>query len=257
LLAFYEVGVNKIYSLMNDLNRGRLLADDLAKSAGLVSIDEIRNRARRAVCFDFGEADALSQIKPLDDVRLPFPVVWVEFDAIVYSDKTKDESRMRCAVLLEERDNGARYDGYTFLWNGHHWKYLWLFIGKRNCSDWTTTYLPDFGETATQDYPFGVVFRGCSVMKCANINIEEERPSKLVAMRAKKRKLPLFSTWTLHIKQSAHESRNLGGTHASPRVHLRRGHVRQYSPGMFTWVQPCVVGKKELGIIHKDYALAR
>lgn len=248
--------MNKIYSLLNDLNRGRLFAYESAAAAGLVSTDEVLSRAKNAVCFDFGEADSLSQIKPPHDVRLPFPVVWIEFDAVIVSETTHDESRKRCAVLLEESADGNRYDGYAFLWNGHRWQYAWLFIGQRNLNDWTTTYFPDLGDSATQDYPFGVVFRGCAVMRCTNVYTEEERPSQLVVRRARKNKLPLFSTWTLKIKPSARDARNLGGTHASPRVHLRRGHVRQYAPGLFTWVQPCVVGRKELGIIHKDYALA-
>jgi len=45
------------------------------------------------------------------------------------------------------------------------------------------------------------------------------------------------------------------GTHASPALHLRRGHARQYSPGLYTWVQPCIVGNKKDGLVHKDYAV--
>ncbi len=48
---------------------------------------------------------------------------------------------------------------------------------------------------------------------------------------------------------------NFGGTHASPRLHLRRGHPRQYAPGKYCWVQPCVVGNKAAGMVHKDYAI--
>jgi hypothetical protein len=68
---------------------------------------------------------------------------------------------------------------------------------------------------------------------------------------------PLFSYWILEIDTI--KSRELGvdngGTHSSPRVHLRRGHTRQYAPGKWCWVQPCTVGNKELGMVHKDYAI--
>lgn len=46
---------------------------------------------------------------------------------------------------------------------------------------------------------------------------------------------------------------SMGGTHASPRLHLRRGHARQYAEGKYCWVQPHVVGNKKLGMVHKDY----
>ena len=32
-----------------------------------------------------------------------------------------------------------------------------------------------------------------------------------------------------------------GGVHASPRPHLRRGHVRHFEDGSTTWVSPCFV----------------
>lgn len=69
------------------------------------------------------------------------------------------------------------------------------------------------------------------------------------------REQPLFSTWTLsiNIPKERRESVALGCSHASPRVHLRRGHPREYRPGLWTWVQPCAVGAKENGMIHKDY----
>jgi hypothetical protein len=49
----------------------------------------------------------------------------------------------------------------------------------------------------------------------------------------------------------------VGGAHASPRLHLRRGHARQFAPGKWTWVRDCAVGNKVAGVISKDYALKR
>jgi hypothetical protein len=46
---------------------------------------------------------------------------------------------------------------------------------------------------------------------------------------------------------------SLGGTHASPRLHLRRGHIRHCYTGQYVWVRPTTVGNKRLGIIFKDY----
>ena len=95
-------------------------------------------------------------------------------------------------------------------------------------------------------------------MNCSNIiKVEHNPDEKLQKARIKRGKKPLFSYWTLQlsIPNEREEGASLGGTHASPRVHLRRGHARQYAPGKYTWVQPCAVGNKSLGVIHKDYAV--
>jgi len=95
-----------------------------------------------------------------------------------------------------------------------------------------------------------------SALNCNNVKQIEHKPNqKLQNARQKRGKYPLFSHWTLElsIPKSSKGKSKLIGTHASPRVHLRRGHPRQYSPGKWTWVQACVVGRGK-GIITKDYS---
>lgn len=38
-------------------------------------------------------------------------------------------------------------------------------------------------------------------------------------------------------------------------AHGIRGHIREYKPGLYTWVQPHVVGTNKDGIVTKDYKL--
>lgn len=46
------------------------------------------------------------------------------------------------------------------------------------------------------------------------------------------------------------------GTHASPREHERRGHIRvMKKSGKQVWVNPCKVGDKALGEIHKNFVV--
>lgn len=47
----------------------------------------------------------------------------------------------------------------------------------------------------------------------------------------------------------------LGGTHASPRMHWRRGHVRTMADGRKVQVKPCVVGDVARGTIAHDYVV--
>jgi len=47
-----------------------------------------------------------------------------------------------------------------------------------------------------------------------------------------------------------------GGTHASPRLHDRRGHWRTYkSTGKRVWVKDCKVGDASKGMVFKDYTV--
>lgn len=42
-------------------------------------------------------------------------------------------------------------------------------------------------------------------------------------------------------------------SHASPRLHWRRGHIRRLAPERVTWVRPTLVGKSENGVVVADY----
>ena len=73
--------------------------------------------------------------------------------------------------------------------------------------------------------------------------------------REAKGKVPFFTYKVLTLKPSKRSSgEGLGGTHASPRVHLRRGHIRRL-PDKRIWVNGCVVGDKSKGMVVKDYAV--
>jgi len=68
-----------------------------------------------------------------------------------------------------------------------------------------------------------------------------------------KGKAPLFTYKVLTIGKPKRKSKPQGGTHASPRSHLRRGCYRTSSKGVRHWVQPCMVRGATDGFVHKDY----
>ena len=98
------------------------------------------------------------------------------------------------------------------------------------------------------------LFLFLSVLNCANVSIKEiGAPEHLNRKRANKGKLPLYSYKTLVLK--TREQRvlvNGHGHHESPRIHLRRGHIKRRKTGNFWW-QPHVVGDRSRGIVAKDY----
>lgn len=73
-------------------------------------------------------------------------------------------------------------------------------------------------------------------------------------MRRARGKAPLFTYKTLTIggpKQQGHGKG--GGTHASPRSHLRRGHYRTLKSGKRIWINSFMVIGNGEGFVHKDY----
>lgn len=86
-------------------------------------------------------------------------------------------------------------------------------------------------------------------------------PERLNRKRAKKQKPPLYEYKVLDIvadvmhepKENTHERTT--GSHASPRLHTRRGHVRKLASGKTTWIRNAIVGKPGRGQVIKDYAV--
>lgn len=72
--------------------------------------------------------------------------------------------------------------------------------------------------------------------------------------RKAKGKGPLMYSWhTIELKPTAPQANPAGGTHASPRMHDRRGHWRTYPSGKRGWVRDCKVGDASKGTVFKDY----
>lgn len=85
-------------------------------------------------------------------------------------------------------------------------------------------------------------------------------PMKLNKKRAKKNRVPMFEYKVLDIVadilQAAPAAKpHQGGTHASPRMHKRRGHIRHLRSGRTTWVRNMIVGKPTAGTVEKEYSV--
>ena len=68
--------------------------------------------------------------------------------------------------------------------------------------------------------------------------------------------MPTYDWRTVFIKTAAERSEHKGGTHASPRLHDRRGHLRRLRNGKNVWVKPHKVGRAELGSVFHDYQIS-
>jgi hypothetical protein len=68
-------------------------------------------------------------------------------------------------------------------------------------------------------------------------------------------KPPAYDWKTVVIAPIKPRSEYRGGTHASPRQHDRRGHMRRLKNGKTVWVKSCKVGLASLGSVFHDYQL--
>lgn len=93
-------------------------------------------------------------------------------------------------------------------------------------------------------------------LSCKNVVIDNAKIPKIGERGAANKNLPFYETKCLTIKATQKQSTGTRtGTHESPRQHLRRGHIRRLESGNI-WVNACVVGSSEKGVIKKSYNVA-
>lgn len=68
-------------------------------------------------------------------------------------------------------------------------------------------------------------------------------------------KLPSYDWTTVVVTSTPPKTEPKGGTHASPRLHDRRGHLRRLRSGKNVWVKSHKVGDAKLGAVFHDYQI--
>lgn len=104
---------------------------------------------------------------------------------------------------------------------------------------------------------FRVAFGFLAISSAKNVPVEMlPAPAKLNKKRAKKGRAPLPGYHVLDLgfgRKVERDGGESGRTHASPRLHTRRGHMRQCASGTITYVRPTLVGDPTKGVVSKDY----
>jgi hypothetical protein len=202
------------------------------------------------ICFDMGDIDEFPTGAPVYELaKAPFPDCWFECN-FTHTDGTQIILGMVVVVRDKVQITSFRRKHNQWLIRGV------LFLDA--LSSWQDFKISPPVEIVAQELKEHklVLSTFLSALNCSNVQRVEHKPeAKLQKARQKRGKQALYSYWTLQlsIPKKTAEAEGLGGTHASPRVHLRRGHPRQYAPEKWTWVQPCVVGTGK-GIVAKEYS---
>lgn len=104
-----------------------------------------------------------------------------------------------------------------------------------------------------------MLLKTVEIFSCSNVHLQRNDVADLARRKiSNSGNLPQFSYHTIHIKLNK-ESTERGGCankHASPRLHLRRGHIRRLQSGVKVWVSSCLVGDKNKGLVTSDYKVA-
>lgn len=105
-----------------------------------------------------------------------------------------------------------------------------------------------------------VAYNFLAALNCSNVGHQKIPASpKLNAKRVRSGKPPLFDYHVLDIEvaQLARSgSASQGGSHSSPRTHLRRGHIRRLESKSI-WINATVVNPGQSQVLNKDYRVHR
>lgn len=204
--------------------------------------------ANTAVCFDIGDSSEFHDMPMQTELcRLPYPCCWLNFRM----------TDVNFGALCRERAGALEMD--LFSEYGREWVYVFHAALHVKNEEWDVLCYPREQVPIAQSTA-GLILTFLTALNCCNVRrILVEAPAALNAARSRRGKLPIFEHWTLDLRipsGGVDEDIDLGGTHASPRLHLRRGHVkRSAKSGRWWWVRAHIVGRKELGLITKGYGV--
>lgn len=203
------------------------------------------------VSFDSDELGRLSQALLSDPFGLPHAAVFFE---VVQSNAPGDR-----VVAYAEADDG-QVDACLFQYLAARgiWTDAMAFARFRHGGEDQFLVHPavasDAEATVYAEVLAGVVGRALALlaMRCAF------QPHAVPSLRRRGPGRNVASGWTYRIAeidpvQVKAAAARLGGTHASPRWHLRRGHWRQLADGRRVFVRECEVGDASRGGVVKDY----
>jgi len=229
--------------------------DEVCKSVNVLT----KQCAIDIQCFYLGDRCQFLEIETIDEcLRLPFDTCWFEcyqnynnYNRILGILCTKINDKEICVMLFNRELTKWTFNIGLNLNNGFNPHSEMMATNKTSLSGFDTT-------DATIDFLCGGIKSFLTVINCTNVKRNKiDPPEKLQKAALRNGNRPLFSYWTLSIGGEPMTGGNngRGGSHQQPRHHIRRGHARQYAPGKYTWVSPCMVGNKELGTIRKDYSV--
>ena len=100
-----------------------------------------------------------------------------------------------------------------------------------------------------------------NIMACSNVETKNVETTQqiLVSKKGRMKKVKKFfnhKILVIKLPNNRENGQSHDGTHLSPRLHFRRGHIRKLKSGITTWVQSCMVGDIINGLGEKEYKVS-
>jgi hypothetical protein len=273
-----------VHTLVEDIDHGRLHVT--VASASLAEMDKYEPEIARGIRadgqaiatahkFDFsgweGESVALSGVlMETGFTMVEAGLATLPFPAVVFCQRFRSggDHWNEMVVLLRTAPDvdatGIDLQAFHRVVNVTGWTYHGITTGlRRSGGQHHWMHDPDgVFDAEDQEYwsamPMQFAMSALAALSSRGPEVRvQPAPEKLNTQRAKKGRPPIFEYRIVEIPAWAKEKAEAGGgTHASPRLHWRRGHERRLPSGTKTFVHAHLVGAAENGFIHKDYAVA-
>lgn len=255
-------------------------------SVSLLAVRSLMNDSKANFSLPVGGVIFDDRLKGLDkELFLPFDIFTISFDTDVNTFQDGRKYKVVCLIskLQHQGKNHAiispfikrdiekewvclgssanvvlsdwgKYNDDGLFLNGNFNIYLKELLSKsKNPKDF------EYMASAICKFSAMALLELLEALNCTNVeqSIIQAVDSGLNNRRVKKGKIPLLDERILTIRTKQKTSLDFKwhggiGGHASPRQHLRRGHIRRLPTGNI-FVQSCVVGSAADGIIKKDY----
>lgn len=200
------------------------------------------------------------------ELNLPFNVIALEYERDATNDTCDTYGGVTKSIVIAE-DAGDKISMTMLMWisNMKSWGPApAVLIPKKNFFA-----VREKGKTTVniewnQLLPFsdfedevGALFDFLNALACKNVHIEKSPAKATKQGKMVKASLPFddYHFLTVDVPSRAGvRGEGLGGSHRSPREHLRRGHIRRHESGPI-WVNACVVNAGIGSKVGKSYLL--
>lgn len=208
------------------------------------------------------EDDEYKAIDEEMELRLPYESIALEYIGhdggknLIFASEEEEYIRLTVIVHAKIPEINKEYwdvieDGFLLPRHG----YLARGVGSDGQCPGIRMYDTSVDDWVEEDQPFWpakVLISFINALSCSNVTIGEAARARPVKKKAKK-KQPFHSYKVLTVKTRALSVVGSGtNERGSPRVHLRRGHIRRLKDKK-VWVNAAVVGDKSKGIVTKEY----
>lgn len=218
------------------------------------------------------EDKSLKALDEKEKINLPFPIVALEYEFDNYIgdfDPSLQHRPKKYILIAEKIENGISiipvyYVTELGMWCSHPAVYMpdidFIYRQKNTTDGWPCLAISNPNEhTISGDEYISetrILLSFINALQCSNVGIEKSagNPKK----NGLKSSLGFDEYNVLTVINTNKQSsgvESIGGTHRSPREHLRRGHIRRLATGVKIWVNAAVINAGIGAKIHKTYAV--